>query len=164
MTSACSSNHAAGVAGEAEFCRTLHLHWEAAEFECGTQTNGPVCRIEPSKNPERGTTMTTPATEVMFCRTCRHRADQHNDAGQCILIELPQIAFRLDCPTCTGLDPVPACELFPTARFDDTQCFIGHEPRACGEHRTTGLRAWCFDCGEWCYPGNGCIRCRHPEG
>jgi hypothetical protein len=31
--------------------------------------------------------------------------------------------------------------------------FHGHEPRACGEHRTVGsFRAWCTDCREWCYP------------
>lgn len=50
-------------------------------------------------------------------------------------------------------------------RFDEQGNFLGHEPRACGEHRTVGPhRAWCFDCREWCYPEDGCIRCRHPEG
>lgn len=38
--------------------------------------------------------------------------------------------------------------------------FTGHEPRECGEHRTVGThRAWCFDCGEWCYPKAPCVRC-----
>jgi hypothetical protein len=50
-------------------------------------------------------------------------------------------------------------------QFDTAGNFIGHEPRACGEHRTVGEhRAWCFDCKEWCYPEEGCIRCRYPEG
>lgn len=48
-------------------------------------------------------------------------------------------------------------------RYDAGGNFEGHEPRACGEHRTAGPhRAWCFDCHEWCYPHDGCIRCRHP--
>lgn len=38
--------------------------------------------------------------------------------------------------------------------------FEGHLPRECGEHRTVGPhRAWCYDCGEWCYPKNPCVRC-----
>lgn len=42
-------------------------------------------------------------------------------------------------------------------------CFEGHRNRGCGEHRTTGDRAWCFECTEWCYPDDGCVRCRHPN-
>lgn len=42
--------------------------------------------------------------------------------------------------------------------------FEGHQPRDCGEHRTLGsVRAWCFDCGEYCYPGSPCIRCEAPR-
>jgi hypothetical protein len=41
--------------------------------------------------------------------------------------------------------------------------FHGHSGRYCGEHRTTGGRAWCFDCSEWCYPRAGCVRCREPR-
>lgn len=38
--------------------------------------------------------------------------------------------------------------------------FHGFQPRECGEHRTVGShRAWCFDCGEWCYPKAPCVRC-----
>lgn len=37
--------------------------------------------------------------------------------------------------------------------------FEGFAGRECGEHRTTGERAWCFDCSEWCYPGAPCVRC-----
>lgn len=40
--------------------------------------------------------------------------------------------------------------------------FEGHEERECGEHRTTGLRAWCFDCHEWCYPEAPCTGCHAP--
>lgn len=44
--------------------------------------------------------------------------------------------------------------------WDEHGNFLGHEPRECGEHRTVGsYRAWCFDCGEWCYPGDPCVRC-----
>lgn len=38
--------------------------------------------------------------------------------------------------------------------------FEGHWPRECGEHRTTGVRAWCFECMQWCYRGeDGCTGC-----
>jgi hypothetical protein len=45
----------------------------------------------------------------------------------------------------------------------DTGRFQGHPGRECGEHRTTGSRAWCHDCSEWCYPGDGgCKGCELP--
>lgn len=38
--------------------------------------------------------------------------------------------------------------------------FEGLTPRECGEHRTVGPhRAWCHDCGEWCYPTEPCTLC-----
>ena len=38
--------------------------------------------------------------------------------------------------------------------------FEGHDQRTCGEHRTVGEhRAWCYDCGEWCYPNTPCRGC-----
>jgi hypothetical protein len=40
--------------------------------------------------------------------------------------------------------------------------FTGLEGRGCGEHRTTGSRAWCFDDGEWCYPEAPCRGCELP--
>lgn len=39
------------------------------------------------------------------------------------------------------------------------QKFQGYDRRACGEHRTAGGRAWCFECGEWCYPSTPCHGC-----
>lgn len=34
-----------------------------------------------------------------------------------------------------------------------SELFEGHAERECGEHRTVGShRAWCYECGEWCYP------------
>jgi hypothetical protein len=42
--------------------------------------------------------------------------------------------------------------------------FEGHPGRDCGHHRTVGPhRAWCFDCGEWCYPDESCARCELPR-
>lgn len=42
--------------------------------------------------------------------------------------------------------------------------YEGRENRECNEHRSVGpVRAWCFDCGEWCYNpdfGEGCKGCR----
>lgn len=44
--------------------------------------------------------------------------------------------------------------------FDENGYFEGFAPRECGDHRTVGEhRAWCHDCGEWCYPGTPCVRC-----
>lgn len=43
-----------------------------------------------------------------------------------------------------------------------TDPFMGHEPRECGDHRTTGQRAWCFDDSEWCYPDLPCRGCELP--
>lgn len=40
--------------------------------------------------------------------------------------------------------------------------FGGHPDRECGEHRSTGLRAWCFGCSEWCYPEQPCKGCELP--
>lgn len=40
--------------------------------------------------------------------------------------------------------------------------FEGHRNRDCGEHRTTGARAWCFSCSEWCYPERPCAGCERP--
>ena len=42
--------------------------------------------------------------------------------------------------------------------------FEGYEPRECGEHRTLGYRAWCYECQEYCYPelDMACKGCRIP--
>jgi hypothetical protein len=42
------------------------------------------------------------------------------------------------------------------------QPFDGHAGRECGEHRTTGARAWCSACSEWCYPEQPCKGCELP--
>lgn len=48
------------------------------------------------------------------------------------------------------------------ATFDGPN-FVGWVPRECGEHRTVGEhRAWCYECGEWCYSRTidmGCKGC-----
>jgi hypothetical protein len=45
----------------------------------------------------------------------------------------------------------------------DTDNWEGKQERECGEHRTCGYRAWCFDCSEWCSETAPCIRCEVPE-
>jgi hypothetical protein len=40
--------------------------------------------------------------------------------------------------------------------------FAGYEGRECGEHRTVGPRAWCFDCSEWCSFETPCKGCELP--
>lgn len=42
---------------------------------------------------------------------------------------------------------------------DDLGNYTGMADRQCGDHRTTGQRAWCHDCSEWCYPTSPCVRC-----
>jgi hypothetical protein len=51
--------------------------------------------------------------------------------------------------------------MFPTSapKTDGEGNFEGFQSRDCGEHRTVGGRAWCHDCGEWCYPDAPCVRC-----
>jgi hypothetical protein len=39
----------------------------------------------------------------------------------------------------------------------------GFVERECGEHHSTGGRAWCPDCTEWCYPSAGCKGCEIPR-
>lgn len=53
------------------------------------------------------------------------------------------------------MSPLPAPEPRP-------ERFEGHDGRDCGEHRTTGPRAWCPTCQEWCYPGILCRGCELP--
>jgi hypothetical protein len=49
--------------------------------------------------------------------------------------------------------------------YDDAGNFLGFGGRECDEHRTVGShRAWCYDCGEWCYPDGPCVRCASPTG
>lgn len=63
----------------------------------------------------------------------------------------------------TGAWPVDVGEvvtLSESAVYDAQMCFVGHNPRQCGEHRTVGdHRAWCHDCSEWCYPTQPCRSC-----
>lgn len=46
-----------------------------------------------------------------------------------------------------------------TAVYDSETRFLGHEPNEGCEHRSTGGRAWCLSCTEWCYPAAPCVRC-----
>jgi hypothetical protein len=41
--------------------------------------------------------------------------------------------------------------------------FTDLDGRECGEHRTTGTRAWCFDCSEKCSPDIPCKGCERPH-
>jgi hypothetical protein len=59
--------------------------------------------------------------------------------------------------------------IYESGQFDPEGNFLGHDTAEAllkwHEHRTVGPhRAWCYDCREWCYPADGCIRCKHPEG
>jgi hypothetical protein len=40
--------------------------------------------------------------------------------------------------------------------------WAGAEERECGDHYTSGNRAWCGDCSEWCYPQIPCKGCELP--
>jgi hypothetical protein len=46
---------------------------------------------------------------------------------------------------------------------DPVTGWVGATERECGDHRTTGARAWCFECTEWCYPEIPCRGCKLPE-
>lgn len=47
--------------------------------------------------------------------------------------------------------------------INSTEDRSGEEPNYMGcncgsEHRTVGHRAWCYSCGEWCYPTFPCLK------
>lgn len=47
-----------------------------------------------------------------------------------------------------------------SAVFDSGHRFQGHDPNeGCAHHTVGDHRAWCLDCGEWCYPTMPCVRC-----
>ncbi len=48
---------------------------------------------------------------------------------------------------------VPLSPVLPQPGEDDAGHWTGHSKV---EHRTTGGRAWCHECGEWCYPQEPC--------
>lgn len=50
-------------------------------------------------------------------------------------------------------------EMEPVPTRDESDYFCGWWPRECGEHRTTGDRAWCYACAEWCSTASPCVRC-----
>lgn len=62
-------------------------------------------------------------------------------------------------PTPCPYSVVP-CEARMTVPVED---WVGNSPRDCGEHRTTGPRAWCFDDHTWCYPHDPCAGCTTRE-
>ncbi len=41
----------------------------------------------------------------------------------------------------------------------DAESYLGRAERTCGEHHSTGARAWCFDDQTWCYPSAPCSGC-----
>ena len=53
-----------------------------------------------------------------------------------------------------------------TVTFDrpgaTSHLFQGRTPRECGEHRTLGERAWCYDDREYCSPYLPCRGCELP--
>lgn len=46
--------------------------------------------------------------------------------------------------------------------MSDEPNWEGAAENECGEHRTTGGRAWCFACQEWCYRSLPCRGCELP--
>lgn len=50
-------------------------------------------------------------------------------------------------------------------RLNERYRYEGRQPRECGEHHSTGSRAWCFTCSEWCYayPEGACKGCELPK-
>ena len=54
-------------------------------------------------------------------------------------------------------------EVKPERLESNEPAWEGNPKRECGDHRTTGLRAWCHTCTEWCYPEMPCLGCAFPE-
>jgi len=62
-------------------------------------------------------------------------------------------------PLMTQGDGAPAHQRAEPQYTEGKHYFIGFSMRTCRDHRTTGGRAWCFDCSEWCYPTMPCVGC-----
>jgi hypothetical protein len=71
------------------------------------------------------------------------------------------------CKTCNGSGSVDTGPLLVLAsqleqvtwgelNYDERGNFTGFDG---GEHRTTGGRAWCLSCSEWCYESGPCACC-----
>jgi hypothetical protein len=74
------------------------------------------------------------------------------------LRELMDLRAQLDSAQ-LGTAPAQAAV---TEEHDEVR-FAGHDGRECGEHRTAGGRAWCFDCSEWCSLDVPCKGCELPS-
>jgi hypothetical protein len=47
-------------------------------------------------------------------------------------------------------------------KYDENARYLGYQPRKCGEHQIEdSSKAWCHDCGMWCYPKLPCHGCEN---
>lgn len=84
------------------------------------------------------------------------------DCGPLDYSEVLEDGDRLFCGLCGEDLPDEEDEGVSEDRTEPAEAFEGLPDRECGEHRTTGPRAWCFACTEWCYPEEPCKGCELP--
>jgi hypothetical protein len=101
----------------------------------------------------------------LFRKKMQERIEEYSLKAEALQNEAAtyeQMADMLRCCMYPQDYPFPS----PPAR-EQGAMFAGWSPRDCGDHRTVGdHRAWCFDCGEWCYSYTleaGCEGCRAPN-
>lgn len=99
----------------------------------------------------RGRPWTDPISQAEFERRAGESTARHAPLG----VPAGQVQGRLD-RILAEQKALPEQPPGPLPNWE------GRTPRRCGEHRTAGShRAWCHDCGEWCYPREDamCLGC-----
>lgn len=124
----------------------------------------PDCHHHPDLGPESGHTfrVSVESRGSYAVAGVEGHTDAEDFSGPVMTVEvrawdLPEAVRRAsNYPLSVWFAP----ELVQSPVRDERGCWMGYEPRECGEHRTTGeQRAWCYDCGEWCSESGPCVRC-----
>src|SRR5262245_27531852 len=66
------------------------------------------------------------------------------------------------CGSSKALSPCPYSDVDCAPRMtwrSKSESWMGRAERTCGEHHSTGSRAWCLDDQTWCYPSAPCSGC-----
>lgn len=130
-------------------CPTCGTRMQGQAFSAGREAYCPQCR-----DTFLMTTIGDMRVRFWVCPIGEHRERSDDRGGPIVTVE-----WRGDIAYCTA----PECGRTSADEAAGDLWTGSTEPaRECGEHRTTGQRAWCHDCGEWCYPDALCARCELP--
>jgi hypothetical protein len=81
-------------------------------------------------------------------------------------IEAPALNYDCRFNNARYASPCDDCETLAECAVpavpEEGERWEGFAERECGEHRTLGGRAWCYDCSAYCYPEAPCPGCELP--